>query len=82
MSSMEPDMTIRERLAGLLAGIPLAIKRLGQSVFAPLAQAQSHRVAARQLRAMSDLELRDLGIGRCEIAHAVGTSGALARADS
>ncbi len=82
MRSMEPDMTIRERLAGLLAGTPLTIELLGLAVFAPLAQQQSHRAAARQLQAMSDRELLDLGIGRCEIAHAVGTSGDPARADS
>ncbi len=81
MRSMEPDMTIRERLARLLTGIPPTIKLLGHTVFAPRAQQQPRRVAVRQLRAMSDLELRDLGIGRCEIAHAVGTSGAPARAE-
>lgn len=34
------------------------------------ARARCHRSAVRELRAMSDLELCDLGIGRSQIAHA------------
>jgi uncharacterized protein YjiS (DUF1127 family) len=55
-------------------GIAVRLRRLVAALLRWLKAGHKRRLARRQLREMSDWQLKDIGIGRCEIEHWVQLS--------
>ena len=67
-------METKLHLSPVFCFLGVLVNRLGAAMarFARPAGADHPSLAAEELRAMSDLELRDLGIGRSEIPRVLG----------